>query len=123
VSSWPSGSDRGDEVAATTPSPSEAPCAYCGLTTHSTRAHADGGNLSRWTPNDARAFLGDWRNNHHAGAARAHLAAALDEIEKLRDALLDVLIFADDGDTASRRAAIQHGREALGDPRTVGEAS
>lgn len=47
------------------------------------------------------------------GEAPDPLDALLTENKRLRDALLDVLVYADDGDTASRRAAIQHGREAL----------
>jgi hypothetical protein len=54
--------------------------------------------------------------------AAIRIGELLSEIDKLRSALLDVLMFVDDGDTASRRAAIQHGREALGDPRTVGDS-
>lgn len=38
-----------------------------------------------WTPAVAREFLGEWRENGNASKARAHLAAALDEIERLRE--------------------------------------
>ena len=39
-----------------------------------------------WTAASARAFLGDWRENGNASKARAHLAAALDALDTLRDA-------------------------------------
>jgi hypothetical protein len=72
-------------------------------------------------PDDKVAATTESRHRQSREAA-IRIGELLSEIDKLRSALLDVLMFVDDGDTASRRAAIQHGREALGDPRTVGDS-